>query len=118
MCFFDRILKYTQRNFRRAGVNNKISTIDEGLRYLYQARKECRNSFFTQAKLGVFRFLLGRVAAAGIFSGAKAKDNGNAPEANIQRNRRGPWRTLAYIACVSCLAGMITGKILSRKGRA
>lgn len=101
-------------------MKSKIRTIDEGLRYLYQAKKECRNTLYAQIKMDVFRFLLGNIAAAGMLFRGKPKDSVNASKENIHKVketlRRFPWRTLAYVACISCVAGIVSGKILSKKG--
>lgn len=101
-------------------MNYKISTIDEGLRYLYQAKKECRINLYGQIKMELFRFLLGHTADAAMLFWGKPKDNGNACKKNIHGDketpRRIPLRTLAYVVCVSCAIGIISGKILSRKG--
>lgn len=75
-------------------MNNEISSINEGLRYLYQARKECRNTLYAKIKIDAFRFLLGNIATA----------------------RRIPWRTLAYVAGIACVAGIVGGKVFSKKG--
>ncbi len=81
-------------------MNSKMMTIDEGLRYLYLAKTECRASLYGQMKMGVFRFLLGHAAAAVmLFRGKQHKVK--------ETFRRIPWRTLAYIACVSCAVGIV-----------
>ncbi len=88
-------------------MNNKINTIDEGLRYLYQAKKECRNSLYAQIKMDVLRFLLGHVAAAGMLFRGKHHEN-------KETLRRIPWRTLAYVSCILCVVGIVIRGIRRR----
>ncbi|GEM_PF-6877856 len=99
---------------------NKISTIDEGLRYLYEARKECRSSLCSRIKMDVAHFLLGHAAAAVMLFRGKTNKKVNASKKNIPGNnetlRRIPWRTLAYAAGIACIIGIVSGKVLSRKG--
>jgi hypothetical protein len=90
-------------------MKNKIRTFDEGLGYLYQAKKDYRPNFFGLANLGMFRRLFGR----------KAKDSDKASEEIVhgtsKKPGQNPWRTLAYVVCVSFVAGVITRKILAAK---
>lgn len=81
-------------------MKSKIRNIDEGLRYLYLAKTECRVNLYGQIKMGVFRFLLGHAAAAVmLFRGKHHKVK--------ETFRRIPWRALAYVACVSCAACIV-----------
>jgi hypothetical protein len=77
-------------------MNNKISTFDDGLDYLYLAKKESRADFFGLAKLDMFKRLLGILGGMG-------------------KMRQKPWMTMAYAVCVSLIAGAITRKILAAK---
>lgn len=90
-------------------MSNKIRTFDEGLNYLYQAKKNYRPDFFGLANLEMFRRLFGR----------KAKDSDKASEEIVhgtsKKPGQNPWRTLAYVVCVSFVAGVVTRKILAAK---
>lgn len=84
-------------------MNNKIRTIDEGLRYLYQVRKECRNNLYGRMKM---RILGHAVAAVMLFRGKYKSSKANIP-GNIETLRRMPWSILAYAAGIACVIGII-----------
>lgn len=46
-------------------MNNKISTFDERLKYLHQAKKEYVTSFFAQTKMEMFQCFLSRIGGIG-----------------------------------------------------
>lgn len=102
-------------------MNGKISTIDEGLRYLNHAKKECRADLYGRIKMDLFRFLLGHTAGAAMLFLGKSKNNGNTCKCknNIAADKEMPGpiplRTLACVAGVSCVIGIVSWKMLSRK---
>jgi hypothetical protein len=100
-------------------MDNKISTFDEGLNYLYQAKKEYVTSFFVLTKLEVFRRLLGHIGGVGKLFHRKTKDNIKASKEIIpdtpKKLRQSPWRILAYVVCLSFIAGVVNSKILARR---
>ena len=100
-------------------MSSKINTFDEALDCLYRAKKEYAASFFVRTKLDILRRLLGRMATAGMLFHRKAQHSVSASK-EIVRNtsiklRKNPWKTLAYAACISFIAGLAARKILTGK---
>jgi hypothetical protein len=100
-------------------MKNKIRTFDEGLNYLYQAKKDYRPNFFGLANLEMFRRLFGLIGGIEKLFHRKAKDSDKASEEIVhgtsKKPGQNPWRTLAYVVCVSFVAGVVTRKILAAK---
>lgn len=116
-------------------MNNKITTIDEGLRYLNEAGKECGDTFFSRSKTGFFKFILGGLGAAGyrlIRPGIRLnrhdrRAGGGAkkavcPQEALRRAARmiheHPWRSLALVTGVFCVIGMASAQYGARRKKA
>lgn len=100
-------------------MDNKISTFDEGLDYLYQVKKEHVTSFFVLTKFEMLRRLLGHIGGAGKLFHRKTEDNIKAPKEIVHDNPkkllRSSWIFLAYLVCFSFIAGAVNSKILARR---
>jgi len=100
-------------------MKNKINTFDKGLEYLHQAKKQRITGFFAQTKIDMFRYFLGHIGGIGKLFHRKTADNATASREAVHQGPEKAWQSpfmiLAYVACISFIAGAAGRKILRNR---